>query len=83
MVRKQILQSRLYARESLIEKVKSDSDRKKLMFNNTCYPFFQNVRNILQELHILLTPNREHKKVFLDIPVVGSSNCKNLEDHLR
>ena len=83
MVRKQILQSRQYARESLIEKMKSESDQKKLIFNNTRYPFFQNVRNILQELHILLTPSQEHKKVFQDIPVVGFGNCKNLEDHLR
>ena len=77
------LQSRQYARESLIEKMKSESDQKKLIFNNTRYPFFQNVRNILQELHILLTPSQEHKKVFQDIPVVGFGNCKNLEDHLR
>ena len=27
--------------------------------------------SIMEELHILLTPNTEHKKVFSDVPVVG------------
>ena len=40
------------------------------------YPVFQNVRNILQELFILLTPDKEHKKVFQDIPVVVFRNGK-------
>ena len=57
MVRKQLLR----ATESLLEKVKSESDQNKLTFNITYYPVFQNVRNILQELKILLTPDKEHK----------------------
>ena len=46
------------------------------------YTVFQNVRNILQELHIPLTPDQTHKKVFQDIPVVGFLNGKSLKDHL-
>ena len=56
IVRKQVLRVREHSRKSLFEKVKSESDQKKLAFNITYYPVFQNVRNILQELHILLTP---------------------------
>ena len=82
MVRKQVLRAREHSRESLLEKVKSESNQKKLTFNITYYPVFQNVRNILQELHILLTPNQEHKKVFQGIPVVGFRNGKSLKDHL-
>ena len=63
MVRKQVLRAREHSRESLLEKVKSESNQRKLTFNITYYPVFQNVRNILQELHILLTPDQEHKKV--------------------
>ena len=44
--------------------VKSESDQNKLTFNITYYPVFQNVRNILQKLHILLTPDQEDKKLF-------------------
>ena len=39
----------------------------------------ENVRNILQKLHILITPDKEHKKVFQDIPVVGFRNGKSLK----
>ena len=62
--------------------MKSESDQNKLAFNITYYSVFQNIRNILQELHILLTPDKEHKKVFQDIPVAGFGNGKNLKDHL-
>ena len=41
--------------------MKSESHQKKLAFNITYYQVFQNVRNILQELNILLTPDQEHK----------------------
>ena len=82
MVRKQVLWGHEHSRESLLEKVKSESDQNKLTFNITYYAAFQNVRNILQELHILLTPDQEHTKVFQDIPVVGFCNGKSLKDHL-
>ena len=82
MVRKQVLRAREHSRKSLLEKVKSESDQKKLTFNITYYPVFQNVRNILQELHILLTPDQEHKKVFRGILVVGFRNGKSLKDEL-
>ena len=62
--------------------MKSESHQKKLAFNITYYQVFQNVRNILQELNILLTPDQEHKKVFQDIPAVGFRNGKSLKYHL-
>ena len=37
---------------------------------------------MLQELHIPLAPDEEHKNIFQDIPVVGFRNGKNLKDHL-
>ena len=75
MATKQVLRAREHSRESLLEKVKSETYQNKLAFNITYYPVFQNVRNILQELHIRLTPDKEHKKVFQDIPVVLFRNC--------
>ena len=82
MTRKQILRAREHSRERLRKKMKSESNQNKLTFNITYYPVFQNVRNILQELHILLTPNKERKKVFQYIPVPGFRNDKCLKDHL-
>ena len=52
------------------------------MFNITYYPVFQNIRNALQELHLLLAPDKKHKKVFSDVPVVGFCNGKSLKYYL-
>ena len=81
MVRKHILWAREHYRESLLKNVKSESDQNTLTFNITYYPVFQNSRNILQELHILWTPDKEHKAVFQDILVLVFCNGKSLKDH--
>ena len=60
----------------------AESSEPKLTFNLTYYPVFQNINNILQELHLLLDPDKEHMKVFLDVLFVGLRNGKSLKDHL-
>ena len=55
------------------------------MFTIIFYPCFYNIRNILQELHLLLAAEKEHKKVFpfiKDIYVVGFFNAKGLKDYI-
>ena len=47
---------------------------KKVIANSTN----QNVRSIMEELHISLTPNKEHKTVIPNVHVVGLRNEKNL-----
>ena len=54
---------------------------KKLTFSITYYLAFQNFKSIMEELHILLTPNREHKKVF-SVFVAGFRNGKSFKDYL-
>ena len=46
------------------------------------YQAFQNVWGILEELQILLAPDKEHKKGFPEAPIVGWQNAKSLNDHL-
>ena len=82
MIRKQILKAREHSRKDLLEGEKAKTSEPRLTFNITYYPVFQNIRNILQELHLLLAPDKEHKKVFLDVPVVGFRNGKSLKDCL-
>ena len=36
----------------------------------------------MEELHILLTPNKEHDKVYPDVPVVGFWNGNSFKDYL-
>ena len=82
MIRKQILRAREHSRKDLLEREKTENSEPKLTFNITYYPVFQNIRNILQELHLLLPPDKEHKKVFPDVPAVGFHNGKNLKYYL-
>ena len=82
MIRRQILSAREYSRNDLLENEKQQMSEKKLTFNITYYSAFQNVRSIMQELHTMLTPNKEHKKVFPDVHVVGFRNGKSLKENL-
>ena len=36
----------------------------------------------MQELHILLTPHKENKNVFPDVPAIGFRNSRSLKDYL-
>ena len=46
-------------------------------------PSIKNFQNVLNEAHILLTPNKEHRKVFGDKPpMIGWRKPKSLKDHL-
>ena len=69
MARTQILKARGESRDSLLERGNTKTNTK-LTFNITYYPAFQNVRSILEELQILLAPDKEHKKVFPEVPIV-------------
>ena len=82
MIRKQILRAREHSRNDLLEREKPQMPENKLTFNITYYPAFQNVRAIMGELHILLTPNKRHKEVFSDVPVIGFRNGRSLKDFL-
>ena len=82
MIRKQILRTREHSRKDLIEREKSETSQPRLTFNITYYPVFQNIKNILKELHLLLAPDKEHKKVFPNVPVVGFCIGKSLKDNL-
>ena len=80
MIRKQILRARKHSGKNLLERQKTETSMQKLTLNITYYSVFQNDGNIFQELHLLLALDKEHKKVFTNVPVVGFSNGKSLED---
>ena len=82
MVRTQILKARGESRDSLLERGNTKTSDSKLTFNITYYPAFQNVRSILEELQILLEPDKEHKKVLPEVLIVGFRNSKSLKDYL-
>ena len=81
-VRKQILRTRGFSRDSLLDRENVREEQNKITFNLTYYPVFQNVKNILAELHLLLTPDVAHKAVFTNVPIIGFKNDRSLKDHL-
>ena len=54
MIRMQILRDREHSKKDLL----------------TYYQVFQNIRHTLQELYLQLAPDKEHKKLSPDVPVV-------------
>ena len=82
MVRTQILKRRGESRDTLLERANSRTSESKLTFNITRYPAFQNVRSTVEELQILLAPDKEYKKVFLAFPIVEFQIGKSLKDYL-
>ena len=81
-VRKQILMARGFSRDSLLDRENIRDEQNKITFNLTYYPVFQNVKKILAELHLLLTPDVAHKAGFTNVPIIGFKNDRSLKDHL-
>ena len=48
----------------------------------TDYPGCKDIRKILKGLHLLLTPDQAHERVFSEVPTIGFKNAKSLQDHL-
>ena len=43
---------------------------------------FSKLKNILFKIHLLLTPHREDKKVFEQVPIIGFTRAKSLKNIL-
>ena len=57
-------------------------NKSRIVFNITYHPVFSKLKNVLSEIHLLLTPDREHGKVFEKVPIVGLRRAKSLNDIL-
>ena len=76
------MEARKYNRETLLDKVRDGNKENNLTLNIVYHPSFSRLRNILSEIHLLLTPDQEHRKVFSNIPIVGFRNGKILKSIL-
>ena len=56
-------------------------NNERVTFNITYYPMFKNI-SILEELHILLTPDEQRRKLFIDVPRIGFKNGNSLNNYL-
>ena len=82
MWHKQILRAREHSRNDVFKREKPQMSEQNITFKITYYPAFQNVRAIMEELYILLTPNKEHKKLLTNVPVIRFRIGKVLKDYI-
>ena len=68
--------------DDLLNRERTLQEKTQIIFNLTYYPVFKNVRKILEKLHLLLTPDQSHKKVFSEVPIIGFKSTNSLKDHL-
>ena len=64
LVKGEILKARKFSRSEVLNKQKRVGNKNRFVFNITYHPVFSKLKNILSEIHLLLTPDREHGKVF-------------------
>ena len=79
MVRKEILWARAIPRDALLEKVNNQEKQNEITFNITYHPVLQDVREVLEELYVILASGNRHSRVF---SMIGFKNNKNLKAHL-
>ena len=63
MICKQMWKAWEHSRNDLLERKEVQIPEQKLTFNITFYSTFQNVRSIIEELHILLTPKKKQEGI--------------------
>ena len=73
----------IYSGDTLFDTVKEVRNNDRLVLSLTYHPSITNFQNVLNEAHILLTPNKEYCKVFGDkSPMIDRRKPKSLKDHL-
>ena len=82
MVRQQILRAHKFGRNELLNKEKNSPSENKLVLNITYHPAYSRVKEVLTNIHVLLTHNEEHRNAFTHIPLVGFKRGKSLKDLL-
>ena len=66
----------------MLDRENTREEQNKITFNLNYYPVFQNVKNFLGELHLLLILDDAHKAVFTNLPIINFKNDRSLKDHL-
>ena len=82
LVRQQILKARTHKRKDLLNNMKDKRNDYQLVFNITYHPNFSKLKGTMSFLHLLLTPDQEHQKVFHKVPIIGFRRVKSLKDIL-
>ena len=79
---KQILKARKFSRAELLNSQRKKENEDKLVLTVTYHPSLAQLKVIITRIHLLLTPDNEHNKVFRDVPIIGFRRAKSLKDIL-
>ena len=79
---KQILKARKFSRAELFNTQREKQNEDKLVLNITYHPSLAQLKFIMTRIHLLLTPDNKHNKVFRDISIIGFRRAKSLKDIL-
>ena len=82
MVREQILKARTFSRAELLTNQRKKENEDELVLNITYHSSLAQLKIIMTRIHLLLTPNSEHNKVFRDVSIIGFRRSKSLKDIL-
>ena len=82
LVRQKVLKALKHRRKDLLNDIKDKRNDYKLLFNITYYPNFSSLKDTMLFLHLLLTPDQEHQKVFHKVPIIRFRRAKSLKDVL-
>ena len=69
-VRERISNARKLSRPEILKKQKLAGNKNRLVFNIPYHPVFSKLKNVLSEIHLLLTPDWEHEKFFEKVPII-------------
>ena len=82
MVQKQILKARKFSRAELLSNQGKKKNEDKIVLNITYHPSPAQLKLIMTRIHLLLTPDNKHNKLFRDVPIIGFRRAKSLKDIL-
>ena len=74
--------ARKFLRAEVLNKQQIVGNNIRFVFIITYHPVLSKLKNVLSEIHLLLTPEIEHRKVFQRMPIVGFRRAKRLKDIL-
>ena len=80
MIRGEILKAKKFSRSEVLNKRKRVGNNNRFVFNITYHPVLSKLKNVLSEIHLQISPGREHGKVFENIPIVGFRRAKSLKN---
>ena len=82
LVWKQISKARKFSRTELLNNQTKKENEDKPVLNITYHPPLARLKIIMTKIHLLLTPDNEHNKMFRGAPITGFPRAKSLKDIL-